>query len=128
VCFYGGEATPRWGDGRVSLLGDAAHALTNTLGQGSGMAFEDSIVLGRAFHGNGNAEHALRRYEGRRVARTETALELIARLSSASSQETAVKTWIRNNILIRVGFKRGLAANYERWLGAVENEFAPFNS
>jgi 2-polyprenyl-6-methoxyphenol hydroxylase-like FAD-dependent oxidoreductase len=127
VRFYGGRATPRWGDGRASLLGDAAHALTNTLGQGSGMAFEDSIVLGRAFGASGSdALGALRRYEGRRVARTDTALELIAKLSSTSSMETAARTWFRNNVLIRVGFRRGLAASYERWLGAVESEFAPF--
>jgi 2-polyprenyl-6-methoxyphenol hydroxylase-like FAD-dependent oxidoreductase len=127
VRFYGGRATPCWGDGRVSLLGDAAHALTNTLGQGSGMAFEDSIVLGRAFGASGDdALGALRKYEGRRVARTDTALELIAKLSSTSSMETAARVWFRNNVLIRVGFRRGLAASYENWLGAVENEFTPF--
>ena len=35
-----------WADGRVALLGDAAHALTPNMGQGAGMAMEDAAVLG----------------------------------------------------------------------------------
>ena len=34
-----------WHRGRVVLLGDAVHATTPHLGQGAGMAIEDSIVL-----------------------------------------------------------------------------------
>jgi len=34
-----------WYRGRVALLGDAAHASTPHLGQGAGMAIEDSLVL-----------------------------------------------------------------------------------
>jgi 2-polyprenyl-6-methoxyphenol hydroxylase-like FAD-dependent oxidoreductase len=34
-----------WYRGRVALLGDAAHAATPHLGQGAGMAIEDSLVL-----------------------------------------------------------------------------------
>src|ERR1700733_3476260 len=37
----------RWRNGRVTLLGDAAHPTTPTLGQGAGMAVEDGVVLGR---------------------------------------------------------------------------------
>ena len=34
-----------WHNGRVVLIGDAVHATTPHLGQGAGMAIEDSIVL-----------------------------------------------------------------------------------
>jgi 2-polyprenyl-6-methoxyphenol hydroxylase-like FAD-dependent oxidoreductase len=34
-----------WSAGNVVLIGDAAHATTNHLGQGSGMAIEDAVVL-----------------------------------------------------------------------------------
>jgi salicylate hydroxylase len=35
----------RWADGRVTLLGDAAHATLQSLAQGAGMALEDASVL-----------------------------------------------------------------------------------
>ncbi len=36
---------PRWTDGRVALLGDAAHAITPNMGQGACQALEDVVVL-----------------------------------------------------------------------------------
>jgi 2-polyprenyl-6-methoxyphenol hydroxylase-like FAD-dependent oxidoreductase len=51
-----------WGEGRVVLLGDAAHATTPTLGQGGCMAIEDSVVLGRVLQAAGDVPAALRSY------------------------------------------------------------------
>ncbi len=36
---------PRWTTGRVTLLGDAAHAMTPNLGQGACQAIEDAVIL-----------------------------------------------------------------------------------
>jgi 2-polyprenyl-6-methoxyphenol hydroxylase-like FAD-dependent oxidoreductase len=124
--FYGGKALPSWGEGRITLIGDAAHAMTNTLGQGSGMAFEDAIVLGRALSSNLGPVEALRAFQGRRMARTDAAFELISKLSSTSAQETKGKVWFRNNVKIRIGFKKALAASYEQWLADVDKQYAPF--
>ena len=38
---------PRWSQGRLALLGDAAHATAPTLGQGGCQAMEDAIWLAR---------------------------------------------------------------------------------
>jgi 2-polyprenyl-6-methoxyphenol hydroxylase-like FAD-dependent oxidoreductase len=60
----------RWGEGRVTLLGDAAHACTPNLGQGGGMALEDAAVLAKCFEQGTAPVIALRRYENLRRQRT----------------------------------------------------------
>ena len=60
----------RWGVGRVTLLGDAAHACTPNLGQGGGMALEDAAVLAKCFAQENSPVIALRRYEKLRRHRT----------------------------------------------------------
>ena len=37
----------RWGEGRLTLLGDAAHPMTPDLGQGACQAIEDALELAR---------------------------------------------------------------------------------
>lgn len=60
----------RWGSGRVTLLGDAAHPCTPNLGQGGCMALEDALVLAKCFSRAASIEGALRRYESMRRPRT----------------------------------------------------------
>jgi 2-polyprenyl-6-methoxyphenol hydroxylase-like FAD-dependent oxidoreductase len=64
------EASPIWGDKRVTLLGDAIHPTTPNLGQGGCLAMEDAIVLARCFAKYGATGEALRKYEGCRQDRT----------------------------------------------------------
>jgi 2-polyprenyl-6-methoxyphenol hydroxylase-like FAD-dependent oxidoreductase len=45
--LYDHAPLKRWGRGRVTLLGDAAHPMTPDLGQGACQALEDSAVLTR---------------------------------------------------------------------------------
>jgi salicylate hydroxylase len=44
---FTGEHAPQWTKGRATLLGDSAHAMLATFGQGANMAFEDAYVLGQ---------------------------------------------------------------------------------
>jgi FAD-dependent urate hydroxylase len=53
----------RWGEGRVTLLGDAAHPMTPNLGQGACQAIEDAVVLARCLREGGATTDALRSYE-----------------------------------------------------------------
>ena len=39
--------TRNWGRGRIQLIGDAAHAMVPSAGQGACQAFEDAYILGR---------------------------------------------------------------------------------
>lgn len=58
-----------WHSGRVVLLGDALHATTPHLGQGAGMAIEDSIVLAQEIARQDTPEAAFRAYRDRRYDR-----------------------------------------------------------
>jgi 2-polyprenyl-6-methoxyphenol hydroxylase-like FAD-dependent oxidoreductase len=60
----------RWGDGRITLLGDSAHAMTPNLGQGACQAIEDGVVLGKSLGAGRDPGEALRAYESRRIKRT----------------------------------------------------------
>ena len=59
----------RWGRGRVTLLGDAAHPTTPNMGQGGCMAIEDGAVLANALVRHAEIPAALREYERRRFRR-----------------------------------------------------------
>jgi 2-polyprenyl-6-methoxyphenol hydroxylase-like FAD-dependent oxidoreductase len=61
----------RWGEGAVTLLGDAAHPCTPNLGQGGCMALEDALVLAKCIEREPSLELALRRYEALRLLRTK---------------------------------------------------------
>lgn len=60
-----------WGRGRVTLLGDAAHA-TVPNGQGFCLAIEDAVVLAWHLRRQGFSPQALRRYEEERLPRVKT--------------------------------------------------------
>jgi salicylate hydroxylase len=49
-------------EGRIALLGDAAHAMTPFLGHGAACAIEDAVVLARAMAASHNAAEGLARY------------------------------------------------------------------
>jgi 2-polyprenyl-6-methoxyphenol hydroxylase-like FAD-dependent oxidoreductase len=61
---------PAWGDGMVTLLGDAAHPCTPNLGQGGCMALEDALVLAKCVKRERCLRIALRDYELLRYQRT----------------------------------------------------------
>ena len=69
--LYDRDALDTWVQGRVCLLGDAAHPMLPTFGQGAAQSFEDAAALSSAFalHGHDVAT-ALLHYERVRHYRT----------------------------------------------------------
>jgi 2-polyprenyl-6-methoxyphenol hydroxylase-like FAD-dependent oxidoreductase len=60
-----------WHQGRVVLLGDAAHPTLQSLAQGACMAIEDAVCLADLIHAaDGDFTAAFRRYESARLLRT----------------------------------------------------------
>jgi 2-polyprenyl-6-methoxyphenol hydroxylase-like FAD-dependent oxidoreductase len=75
------DPLPRWTDGHVALMGDAAHPMLPFLAQGAVMAIEDAYALGTLL-ARLPAPEALRKYEELRLPRA-TAIQLAARSRQA---------------------------------------------
>ncbi|MGW9436998.1 FAD-dependent monooxygenase [Streptomyces sp. NPDC055607] len=86
----------RWGDGRVTLLGDAAHPMLTSLGQGSAMAVEDAAVLAGCLSADTDPVRALRAYEDLRRDRTRWMVESSRSFSAFEQGSTPLRRWIRD--------------------------------
>ena len=85
----------RWHDGRLVLLGDAAHAMAPTLGQGANSALVDAAVLALELSAGGPLLDALERYQRRRrppVLQVQKRADGTARLASIRSGLPRVAT------------------------------------
>jgi 2-polyprenyl-6-methoxyphenol hydroxylase-like FAD-dependent oxidoreductase len=94
--IYDRDPVDRWSDGRVTLLGDAAHAMTPNLGQGGCQAIEDAVVLARCLGEAGPVDASLRRYESLRVARTKFIVNASRRIGRAFQIESPVFCRLRD--------------------------------
>jgi salicylate hydroxylase len=70
--IYYREPDRPWGEGRVTLLGDAAHCIPPNMAMGTPLAFEDAAALGHALAKHGVKSEALRSFEADRMDRVNT--------------------------------------------------------
>lgn len=89
----------RWGEGRVTLLGDAAHPMTPNLGQGACMAIEDGLVLAVALAEEPDPVAALRLYEARRAERTDAVVDLARRVGRVGQWSTPLARAVRDALV-----------------------------
>jgi 2-polyprenyl-6-methoxyphenol hydroxylase-like FAD-dependent oxidoreductase len=89
----------RWGEGRVTLLGDAAHPMTPNLGQGACQAIEDAVVLARCLGERGATAESLRSYERLRAERVAMVVRRSRRVGSIGQAENPAICWLRDQTL-----------------------------
>jgi 2-polyprenyl-6-methoxyphenol hydroxylase-like FAD-dependent oxidoreductase len=89
----------RWGTGSMTLLGDAAHPMLASLGQGAAMAIEDAVVLARALGKATDLPAALRAYEDRRRERTRAVVGAARAMSDMEQLESPVRRLVRDTRL-----------------------------
>jgi salicylate hydroxylase len=74
--LYDRDPLPRWTVGRVTLMGDAAHAMLPYMAQGAVQSIEDAAVLAKCLERDAqNVDAALRRYEQTRKPRASRCQE-----------------------------------------------------
>jgi salicylate hydroxylase len=85
--IYDREPLPRWSRGRLTLLGDAAHASLPHMGQGSNQAIEDAMGLATLLKDASaeDAPRALISYERLRLDRT-TQVQRGSRMNASRSE------------------------------------------
>jgi 2-polyprenyl-6-methoxyphenol hydroxylase-like FAD-dependent oxidoreductase len=100
--IYDRPPVPRWGTGRATLLGDAAHPPTPNQGQGACQAIEDAVVLARCLRDAREDEavvSALRRYEQLRQGRTARIIRQSRRIGEALQWRNPITCTLRDMAL-----------------------------
>jgi 2-polyprenyl-6-methoxyphenol hydroxylase-like FAD-dependent oxidoreductase len=93
------EPLPRWSDGRVVLIGDAAHATTPGVGQGAAQAIEDAVVLADRLAGSDDLSAALGEYEALRRPRADAVLKISRRADKAAQLASPLGCRLRNALV-----------------------------
>lgn len=100
------------GDGRVTLIGDAAHPVLPHLAQGAGLAIEDAAVLAARLEELPDAPAtAFRKYENERASRTAS-VQSAARRNGEIFRMSGVTAFARDAVLRVLGPER-LMARYD---------------
>ena len=76
---------PTWHQGRMIVIGDAAHAPSPTSGQGASLAIEDAVVLAQCMRDLPSPQAAFARYEAARRARVERIIKWAARINGSKA-------------------------------------------
>lgn len=97
--IYELQRLQQWSHGRVTLLGDATHAMTPNLGQGACVAIEDAVVLATCLKDTANVPAALKNYEKRRVTRANNITRLAHLIGQAVQWENPILAVPRNFII-----------------------------
>jgi 2-polyprenyl-6-methoxyphenol hydroxylase-like FAD-dependent oxidoreductase len=91
---------PRWTEGRIALIGDAAHSPSLLAGAGSAFAMLGAYILAHELHcAGGNAAHAFAAYEQRLRPYIERQQRVAARFAGSFTPKTPVGIRIRDAVL-----------------------------
>ncbi len=90
----------RWQDGRLVLLGDAAHAMAPNLGQGANSAAVDAAILRASLEKAPNIEAGLAAYQARRKAAVTKVATTAARLGALAEATHPLARWMRDRVLL----------------------------
>lgn len=97
--IYDRPSIYNWHDGRVLVMGDAAHPTTPNLGQGACLAIEDAVVLSRSLANFKSAAEAFQNFESKRLRRTSFVVRSSRRAGVMNQSENAFLLRYRDRLL-----------------------------
>jgi len=89
----------RWSNGKVTLLGDAAHGMSPNLGQGANSALVDAVVLADSLAKSNDVAQALATYERRRKPAVRRVQDTGDRLASLNERTNPLLRAMRDSAL-----------------------------
>ena len=106
----------RWHDGKMIVVGDAAHAASPSSGQGASMAIEDAVVVGNSLRDFSSSAEAFAAYESLRRKRFE---KMVAhgRRNGTGKTPGAVGRVIRDAVL-KMFFRKRETSDPMAWIYA----------
>lgn len=84
----------------MTLVGDAAHAMTPNMGQGACQALEDGFVLAQSLHRVHPTSEALQSYQQKRLARANMIVTRSRTIGAVAQWEHPFACWLRNHLLL----------------------------
>lgn len=76
---------PAWHNGRMIVIGDAAHAPSPTSGQGASLSIEDAVVLAKCLRDLPSPQAAFAQFEAARRPRVERIIKWAARINNSKA-------------------------------------------
>jgi 2-polyprenyl-6-methoxyphenol hydroxylase-like FAD-dependent oxidoreductase len=87
-----------WSQQNITLLGDAAHPMLPTMGQGACTALEDAFVVARCLKEQPDPKAAFQQYESQRFPRTKLIVEQSLRSGKMGELNHPFNVALRNTL------------------------------
>ena len=107
--IYDRPAVERWGEGRVTLVGDAAHAATPNTGQGGSQALLDGVLVAERLAGVADrlgdasaVRSAFEAYEGQRIPQTSKVVKEAGLVGTFLHWSNPAATFVRDWVMYRM--------------------------
>jgi 2-polyprenyl-6-methoxyphenol hydroxylase-like FAD-dependent oxidoreductase len=124
IRIYDRDPIPRWGAGRATLLGDAAHPMTFNVGQGACQAIEDAVVLGAVLRASSDTPAALRQYEAQRQDRTSTLVLRARRIGTVARWQSPAACTVRDAAMSLI-LAGPAQRQHQQFITPSTNQFVP---
>lgn len=108
-----------WGQGRVALIGDAAHPQTLNLSQGAGQAIEDGVLLARLLTDRNDPAAAIAEFEAKRRDRVAAMVRMAWRIGQLGHIRSGLLCAIRD-MFMRLAFNTAAQRGTYRLMMSLE--------